>query len=216
MKSGSREGVLIFTGTKLLPEKFQKFLTEFRESEAYTASGLEIDSGWNLWCHDEAVPNEIPVGLHRTRDIPVSYAGELHFAQTGDRESWLLGRFQDSPNFCEIETNLDNITGEQIGAAIRLLLDLGCVDVWSENIQMKKGRPAFRLSCLVPIDRREQILSQIFRIVPTLGVRAREVFRVHLLRKEIDGQKIFYLPNGERATKPEFDLVEERLRSAFL
>ena len=38
----------------------------------------------------------------------------------------------------EICANIDDMTGEDLGAAMELLLSAGALDVWFEQIQMKK------------------------------------------------------------------------------
>ena len=48
----------------------------------------------------------------------------------------------------ELSANIDDSTGEVIGAAIEKLLTAGCVDAWAAPIVMKKSRPAWMLSAL--------------------------------------------------------------------
>ena len=48
----------------------------------------------------------------------------------------------------EIVVNLDDVTGEVVGDAVRTLMQAGALDVWTAEIQMKKGRPGVMLSLL--------------------------------------------------------------------
>ncbi|MFT8457758.1 MAG: nickel pincer cofactor biosynthesis protein LarC [Liquorilactobacillus ghanensis] len=83
-----------------------------------------------------------------------------------------------------IETNLDDITGEQLADAVAGLLERGAKDAWSEPIVMKKGRPAYKL-CLLVEPRQQQILIKyLFAKTPAIGVRQK------LLQREIMQRKI--------------------------
>ncbi|GIS65599.1 MAG: hypothetical protein CM1200mP3_18470 [Chloroflexota bacterium] len=42
-----------------------------------------------------------------------------------------------------LETNMDDITGMALGYVQEQLFDMGALDVWYTNIQMKKNRPGF-------------------------------------------------------------------------
>jgi hypothetical protein len=53
-----------------------------------------------------------------------------------------------SDHVAHLETNLDDISGENLAFAIELLLKHGAIDAWATPIVMKKGRPAHTLHCL--------------------------------------------------------------------
>ena len=83
---------------------------------------------------------------------------------------------------CVLETNLDDISGELVGYCISRLWDAGALDVYTTAIQMKKNRPAVKLSVLCrPGDAAamEDILSAE---TTTLGVRRWTAAR-HVLRR---------------------------------
>jgi hypothetical protein len=83
----------------------------------------------------------------------------------------------------ELSANLDDCTGEVLGAAMEKLLSAGCLDVWAEPIYMKKSRPAWMISALAaPADagEAERIL---FAETTTLGVRRRSATRAKLTRR---------------------------------
>lgn len=83
----------------------------------------------------------------------------------------------------ELSANLDDCTGEILGATIEMLLSAGCLDAWASPTVMKKSRPGWILSALcIPADvpRVEEIL---FRETPTLGIRRCGAQRTKLARE---------------------------------
>ena len=77
-----------------------------------------------------------------------------------------------------IETNLDDMTGEELGFATQTLFDLGALDVWMTPIQMKKSRPAVVLSAICKRQDIDRISSGFFAHTTTLGVRVRQLDRL--------------------------------------
>jgi pyridinium-3,5-bisthiocarboxylic acid mononucleotide nickel chelatase len=83
----------------------------------------------------------------------------------------------------ELSANVDDTTGEILGATIEALLDSGCVDAWATPATMKKSRPGWVLSCLCDVNRAPAIRDIFFGQCGTLGVRERSVSRRKLLRR---------------------------------
>ena len=54
-----------------------------------------------------------------------------------------------------LETNLDDVTGEQLGYAVAAALEAGALDAWVSSVTMKKGRPGHVLHVLT--DRRVSV-----------------------------------------------------------
>ena len=84
----------------------------------------------------------------------------------------------------ELSCNLDDMTGEAIGFASEQLMAEGALDVYLTPIQMKKGRPGVKLSCLCKIADRARIEELMLRHTTTLGVRAQRFERRTLARRE--------------------------------
>lgn len=76
-----------------------------------------------------------------------------------------------------LETNIDDMGGEQFGYVQERLLESGSLDVWMTPIQMKKNRPAVLLSVLVKESDADKAAKVILRETSTLGVRRRPVER---------------------------------------
>lgn len=76
-----------------------------------------------------------------------------------------------------LETNIDDMGGEQFGYVQERLLESGALDVWMTPIQMKKNRPAVLLSVLVREGDADKAANVVLRETSTLGVRRRSVER---------------------------------------
>ena len=71
----------------------------------------------------------------------------------------------------QIETNLDNATGEQIADLFERLFEAGALDVFAMPVIMKKSRPGWVLTALAAPDRVDEIERCILTESPTFGVR---------------------------------------------
>lgn len=86
-------------------------------------------------------------------------------------------RIIESSEICEsdeidvIETNIDHLTGEEIGYLFDVLLDAGASDVSITPIIMKKNRQGSLLKVISKKDKREIILNAIFKETGSLGIR---------------------------------------------
>ncbi len=83
----------------------------------------------------------------------------------------------------EISCNLDDMTGEDIAFAAERILQAGALDVFTESISMKKGRPAVKLTVLARPEDEERLAGEIFRHTSTIGVRIHTDRRYELARR---------------------------------
>ena len=81
-----------------------------------------------------------------------------------------------------LETNLDDVTGEEVGHACGALFAAGAVDVFTTPITMKKNRPGVLLTVLTPPDRAAACEETIFAETTTFGIRRRRCTRRKLAR----------------------------------
>ncbi|AWR90508.1 nickel pincer cofactor biosynthesis protein LarC2 [Lacticaseibacillus paracasei] len=70
-----------------------------------------------------------------------------------------------------IETNLDDQTGERTGYVMDRLLAAGAYDVFFTPIQMKKNRPATKLTVLGNVNDKELLTKLILQETTTIGIR---------------------------------------------
>jgi len=112
-----------------------------------------------------------------------------------------------------VEANIDDATGELIGAAIEAVLAAGALDVWTSPTTMKKGRPAWVLSALAAASRSEEVAHAVLRETTTIGVRFHPVSRIERPRTLVTVEtafgpipvKVATGPFGPPQVKPEFD-----------
>ena len=110
----------------------------------------------------------------------------------------------------ELATNVDDVTGEQLGHAITQLMDAGALDAWVTPIVMKKGRPAHTLSALAHPADAGRLAAVVMSSTGSLGVRTRQLDRVVAERitvtVSVDGHDIDVKISDVRV-KAEFDHV---------
>lgn len=71
----------------------------------------------------------------------------------------------------ELAANIDDMTAEEIGFAMELLLEAGALDVYCEHITMKKSRPAVKLVCMCRPDNKQTFAELMLKHTSTIGVR---------------------------------------------
>ncbi len=108
----------------------------------------------------------------------------------------------------ELESNVDDVTGEVLAHTISSLLAAGALDAWATPIVMKKGRPAHTVHALVEPHDVQRLAALILDETGSLGIRAATVTRwpqrrVHVT-VDIDGHPVRVKLAGHRA-KPEHD-----------
>jgi pyridinium-3,5-bisthiocarboxylic acid mononucleotide nickel chelatase len=85
-----------------------------------------------------------------------------------------------------LEANVDDASGELLGAAIEKLLVSGALDAWLEPIVMKKGRGAYKVCALVGLGDRERLARLLIQETGTLGIRHHRVGRTVAERRTVE------------------------------
>ncbi len=92
------------------------------------------------------------------------------------------------------ETNVDDLDPRLWPAVMQRLLEAGASDAWLTPILMKKGRPAYTLSALLPVERAAAVRSVIYAETSAIGLRESLVGKHALDREmrevEVDGQRV--------------------------
>ena len=112
-----------------------------------------------------------------------------------------------------IETNIDDMSPQLFGYVMERAFDLGALDCYLTQTQMKKNRPGSLISILCQSRDREKFLAMLFAETTTIGARTYEVQRRALLRETIRVEtqfgaidvKVARGNNGNVNAMPEFD-----------
>ncbi len=96
----------------------------------------------------------------------------------------MLGETKEKPEgIWELNCNVDDMTGEQMGFALDMLMEQGALDVFTIPVGMKKSRPGILLTVMCREADKEKMIHLIFRHTTTLGIREKFCNRYTLERK---------------------------------
>ncbi len=79
-----------------------------------------------------------------------------------------------------IESNIDDMNPQDYETVCGKLFGAGALDVWTENISMKKSRPGVKLCCMSKPDDAEKLCRVILRDTTSQGVRLKDFDRLRL------------------------------------
>jgi hypothetical protein len=96
-----------------------------------------------------------------------------------------------------VESNLDDINSELLGAFVEKALGAGALDVFHTPIQMKKSRPGVLLTVLCRLEEADRFSELLLRETSAFGVRRRVAERRKLRREVVTVKTSF----GEVAVK---------------
>ncbi|MDR2175696.1 MAG: nickel pincer cofactor biosynthesis protein LarC [Synergistaceae bacterium] len=82
-----------------------------------------------------------------------------------------------------LESNIDDMNPQDFELAAERLFEDGALDVWTEPIAMKKGRPGVKFCCLCVPEKADALSSLVLRFTTTQGVRRSVFDRVKLCYK---------------------------------
>jgi len=132
--------------------------------------------GYGAGSRDLAIPNVLRVSLGQTQLADQGY---------------------DEDTVTVVETNIDDLNPEFYDHVMDRLFEAGALDVFLTPVQMKRNRPAVKLSLLIKPDDLDPMLDILFTETTTLGVRLHEVARKKLTRESI----VVDTPYGEVSVK---------------
>ena len=117
-----------------------------------------------------------------------------------------------------IETNLDHLTGEEIGYLFDVLSDAGASDVSVTPIIMKKNRQGSLLKIISKPQNRDRIVDEIFKQTGSLGIRITPNLHRGIAKREFETKtfniagenydvtfKIGYVDGDVISRRPEYD-----------
>ena len=96
----------------------------------------------------------------------------------------MLGETREKPEgIWELNCNVDDMTGEQVGFALDMLMEQGALDVFTIPIGMKKSRPGILLTVMCREADKEKMVQLLFTHTTTLGIREKFCSRYKLDRR---------------------------------
>jgi len=96
----------------------------------------------------------------------------------------LLAEIDESKDqFIELVTNIDDMNPEIYSYLFEKLFENDALDIWFDNIIMKKNRPGIKLSIICKADHQQKLKNIIFRETTTFGIREYPFSRTELNRK---------------------------------
>lgn len=146
-----------------------------------------------------------------TRDLDIPNVIRILIGDDSHRSGW------QTETVTELETHLDNETGEVIGHTLRRLMDEGALDAISIPAIMKKGRPAHVLKVMSKPEDADRLEKILFEETRTLGIRRTDTRRDFLHRSFETvatrfgpiAVKIATLPDGNLRITPEYESCRE-------
>jgi uncharacterized protein (TIGR00299 family) protein len=119
----------------------------------------------------------------------------------------------ETDTVCVLETNLDDMSPEQLPFLLERLLEEGALDVTVTPLLMKKGRPGQLLSVLARPSERDRLARRILADSTAIGVRTYDTPRLKLPRESrtVETQygrvrvKVVSGPNGQVVAAPEYE-----------
>ncbi len=96
----------------------------------------------------------------------------------------ILGETQgNTDEICELNCNVDDMTGEEIGFAAEKLFEAGALEVYTTAVGMKKSRPGTLIHIMCNQKDKENIIRIIFKHTTTIGIRENKLQRYILNRR---------------------------------
>ena len=160
---------------------------------------LELVTTYGLSMAKTDIPGEMitPTGAAiaaamRTRDLlPDEFivrsvgigAGTKDFPHANILRAMIIEEVTNANDVWVLETNVDDMSGEQLGFLQERILEAGAKDVFFSNIYMKKNRPAYQMTILCEQAMIAPIEELIFKESTTIGIRRFVAKRTVLERK---------------------------------
>lgn len=103
--------------------------------------------------------------------------GSKQFRIANMLRAYLSDDYGELPHIKEINCNIDDMTPEDLGGIIELLLDNNALDAFIAPCIMKKGRPGFALTCLCRESEMDKLAHLILENTSTIGLRVHDCER---------------------------------------
>lgn len=149
---------------------------KFIDGEAATPTGAAILA--ELATYTQGIPQ---MALKKTaygfgeKEFKILNALRLHVGEVQNQKN------EDAITI--LETNIDDMTGENAGYVMEKLFELPVRDAFYTSIYMKKNRPALRLTVLCDDNQVDTVQRLLFKETSTIGIRRTEAKRAVMGRE---------------------------------
>ena len=126
------------------------------------------------------------------KTVGIGYGMGTKDFETANCVRVMLGETEDkTEEICELNCNVDDMTGEAIGFAVERLFEAGALDVYTTAIGMKKSRPGILIHIMCREKDKEAIIRNVFKYTTTIGIRENKLQR-YILEREIKNIETAY------------------------
>ncbi len=117
-------------------------------------------------------------------------AGERDYAHPNIlRALWVdTNETAQHDQICVLETAMDDITGEELGYCLEMIMEAEALDCYLTPIAMKKNRPGHLLTVLCRLEDEGKLVEILLKNTPTLGLRRRVEHR-HVMQRTMEKRK---------------------------
>ena len=179
---------------ELLTPTGAALLAEFAETFGPMTGLVAEKVGYGVGTRDnDTRPNVVRAALGevRSQKSEVRIEGVAATTPEASAHDW------DTDTIAVLETNLDDLSGELLGAFVERALGEGALDVFHTPIQMKKNRPGVLLTVLCATADADKFAALMLRETSAFGVRRTLAERRKLQREFITVK----LPQGDVTVK---------------
>ena len=160
----------------------------FPAGELTTPTGIALLSVWvKQFCAPPAhIPGSVGIGLgHRSLDRPNLLRLWQPLKQDLSSQDLINQPEAASETLLVQQCQVDDMDGESIAFLQEQLRDAGALEVFSQSIQMKKGRPGVLITCLARPDLAKELRAIWWQHCSSLGLRERLEPRWVLSRESV-------------------------------
>ena len=179
-----------------------------KELTTPTGAAIIAEIAWGFGPMPELAVEKTGYGAG-TRDLEIPNVLRVMLGDMGDMRDM---EDDASDKITVIETNIDDCSPEILAYTMERLFSEGAKDVFFTPIQMKKNRPATKLTLLCDAKSAERLAGIVFSETTAIGVRLREEKRICLAREagsvntafgELKVKVVGF--GGERKLVPEYE-----------
>jgi len=193
---------------ELITPTVAALLAEFAESFAPMQNIVAEKIGFGLGTREHKPrQNVLRAVVGKVEDRSLTVAAQTEVAAQKQAHDW------QTDTIAVLETNLDDITAELLGAFVERAFAAGALDVFYTPIQMKKNRPGVLLTVLCGEQDADKFSELVLRETSAFGLRRHFAERRKLAREVVTVQtpygevtvKLGHLDAKVVQTAPEFE-----------